>query len=128
MPFLGTTLNLRHSALPAAGVVGTVIKCGNRDKERKVAVPRFSYELAPPRKDRYVVSVILHIAGIIFLWQIGPLLPAPRMVTPQARVELLYAPAPELRPPSPTAKIAPPSPKLLAEFKPKLIAPAANLR
>jgi TonB family protein len=93
-----------------------------------VAVPRFSYELAPPRKDRYVVSVILHIAGIIFLWQIGPLLPAPRMVITQARVELLYAPAPELQPPAPTPKIAPPSPKLLAEFKPKLIAPPPETR
>jgi TonB family protein len=89
-----------------------------------VAVPRFSYELSPRRKDRYVLSIILHVALIAFLWQVVPLLPAPQITTTQARVELLYTPPPpELQPPAPTPKIIPPSPKILAEIKPKMIAP-----
>ncbi|HMF89783.1 MAG TPA: energy transducer TonB [Candidatus Angelobacter sp.] len=88
-----------------------------------MAVPRFSYELSPRRKDRYVVSVILHIAAFLVLWRIVPLLPEPQIAPTQTRVEILYTPAPELQPPAPTPKIVPPSPKILAEIKPKVIAP-----
>jgi TonB family protein len=90
-----------------------------------VAVPRFNYELSPPRKDRYVVSIVLHIAGFIFLWQVVPLLPAPKIAPVHTRVELLYEPPPVEPPPTaPVPKIIPPSPKVLAEIKPpKLVTP-----
>jgi TonB family protein len=89
-----------------------------------VAGPRFNYELSPRRKDRHIVSAVLHIAAIFFLLQIVPLLPVPQIASGREHVELLYtppAPQPELQPPAPTIK--PPSPKILAEIKPKVVAP-----
>jgi TonB family protein len=94
-----------------------------------VAVPRFSYELSPARKDRYVLSVILHIAGLLFLWKVVPLLPAPQISPAETKVTLLYEPPPpELQPPAPVLKPPPPRivappPKVLAALTPKITAP-----
>jgi TonB family protein len=99
-------------------------------KEKKVAVPRFSYEQSPARKDRYVVSLILHIAGLLFLWKVVPLIPAPQFVPAETKVTLLYEPPPpELQPPAPVLKPPPPRivappPRVLAVLNPpKLVAP-----
>lgn len=94
-----------------------------------MAVPRFSYELAPARKDRYAVSVLLHIAVFLFLWKIGPLLPSPQMARTQTKVTILYEPPPEVKPPAPVIKplppriVAPPPRVLAALAPPKLVAP-----
>ncbi len=94
-----------------------------------MAVPRFSYELAPARKDRHVVSLILHIIGLILFVKVVPLLPAPQITPTKTKVTLLYEPAPELQPPAPVLKPLPPPivappPKVLAALNPpKLVAP-----
>jgi TonB family protein len=91
-------------------------------KEKKVAVPRFSYELSPRRKDRYLISVVLHIGAVLFLLFVVPLLPAPKIAPTQTKTTLLYEPAPEEKPPAPVLK--PPPPKVIAALEPpKLIAP-----
>lgn len=90
-----------------------------------MAVPRFSYELAPPRKDRYVVSVLLHIAFFLAAWRLYPLLPPPEIENPHSNVTILYQPAPplELKPPAPVEKILPP-PRWVASFnQPKIVTP-----
>lgn len=94
-----------------------------------MAVPRFNYELAPPRKDRYVVSLVLHFAAILFLLRVVPLLPAPQIAPTQRKVTLLYEPPLEQKPPAPVLKPIPPPivsppPKMLAALNPpKLVAP-----
>ncbi len=94
-----------------------------------MAVPRFSYELSPARKDRHVVSVILHIAGLLFLWKVVPLIPAPQFAPRETKVTLLYEPLPEQQPPAPVLKppppkiVAPPPRVLAAMTPPKLVAP-----
>jgi TonB family protein len=94
-----------------------------------VAVPRFSYEVAPVRKNRYVISLVLHIAALLFLWRVVPLIPAPQIAPTHSRVELLYTPPLEQKPPATVQKpvppaIVPPAPKVLAALAPpKLVAP-----
>jgi TonB family protein len=91
-----------------------------------VAVPRFNYELSPARKDRHVISLILHIAVLIILWRVVPLIPPPEIAASHTDVTLLYTPPPpiEQQPPAPTIKIQPPAPKVLAALMPpKLVAP-----
>jgi TonB family protein len=94
-----------------------------------VAVPRFSYELSPRRKDRYVISILLHIGALLFLLFVVPLLPAPKLAPTQTKTTLLYEPAPEVKPPAPVLKPPPPEivappPKVIAALDPpKLIAP-----
>jgi TonB family protein len=95
-----------------------------------VAVPRFSYELSPPRKDRYVISIVLHVIGLLLLWKVVPLLPVVQIAPAQTKVTLLYEPPPpELQPPAPVLKPPPPKivappPKVLAALTPpKIVAP-----
>lgn len=101
--------------------------------EDKVAVPRFTYELSPRRKDRYVISIIVHIVGILFLLFVVPLLPAPKITPTQSKTTLLYEPAPEVKPPAPVLKPPPPEivappPKVIAAMEPpKLIAPEPKI-
>jgi len=94
-----------------------------------VAVPRFNYELPPARTDRKIMSVVLHVLLIVFLWQVVPLLPS----SPTARVRptesvTLYVPAPEPKTTAPVIKPEPkivvPPPKVLAVLNtPRLVAP-----
>lgn len=90
-----------------------------------MADPRFSYELAPPRKDRYVVSVLLHIAFFLVIWRLGPLLPSPEIQTRHSNLTLLYEPPPplEVKPPAPVVKIQPPPKWVASTFQPKLVTP-----
>jgi TonB family protein len=98
-----------------------------------VAVPRFTYELSPRRKDRYVISIILHIVAVLFLLFVVPLLPAPKIAPTQSKTTLLYEPAPEVKPPAPVLKPPPPEivappPKVIAAMEPpKLIAPEPKI-
>jgi TonB family protein len=94
-----------------------------------VVVPRFRYELAPARKDRYVLSLILHVLGLLFLWKVAPLIPGPQVAQTHTNVQLLYTPPLEQKPPAIVQKpvpppIVPPAPKVLAALTPpKLVAP-----
>jgi TonB family protein len=90
-----------------------------------VAVPRFSYELAPPRKDRYVVSVLLHVAFFLVIWRLVPLLPPPEIETRHSKLTILYEPPPplELKPPAPVQKILPPPKWVVSMNQPKLVTP-----
>jgi TonB family protein len=93
-----------------------------------VAVPRFSYELPPARKDRKVISVVLHLLLIVFLWQVVPLLPSsPATTVRPAESVTLYAPAPEPKTTAPVIKPEPRitvPPKVLAVLNaPRLVAP-----
>lgn len=94
-----------------------------------MAVPRFSYELAPARKDRYVISLILHIIGLVIYVKVLPLIPAPQIATTHSEVTLLYEPPRETKPPAPVLKPLPPpivapALKVLAALNPpKLVAP-----
>jgi hypothetical protein len=90
-----------------------------------VAVPRFSYELAPPRKDRYVVSVLLHIAFFLVIWRLGPLLPGPEFENRHSNLTIIYEPPPplELKPPAPVQKIPPPPKWVVSMHQPRLVTP-----
>jgi len=91
-----------------------------------VAAPRFNYELSPARKDRHVVSLILHVIGLILFIKLAPLIPSPQFQTRHSNVTLLYSvPEPiEQKPPAPVIKIQPPPPKVLAALNPpKMVAP-----
>jgi len=92
-----------------------------------VAVPRFNYELSPARKDRHIVSLVLHIVVIIVLWRVVPLIPPPEIMTSHTDTTLLYTPSPaptDPVPPAPVIKIQPPPPKVLAALTPpKIVAP-----
>ena len=90
-----------------------------------MAVPRFNYELPPARKDRHVVSLILHVAIIALALKFLPMLPGPQMVRPRTTVNVLFSPPIPQQPPAPVIKILPPPPKVLAALTPpKLVAPA----
>ncbi|HLJ87059.1 MAG TPA: energy transducer TonB [Candidatus Angelobacter sp.] len=87
-----------------------------------MAALRFNYELSPARKDRHVISLVIHVVAIVALWLILPLLPTPQIIRQSTQVSQLIAPPPELKPPAPVVKILPPPPKVLAMLKPpKLI-------
>lgn len=89
-------------------------------------VPRFNYELSPARKDRHVVSLILHVVGIILFIRLAPLIPGPEILTRHSTLTVLYTPPtpPEQKPPAPVIKLVPPPPKVLAALNPpKLVAP-----
>lgn len=90
-----------------------------------MAVPRFNYELSPPRKDRHVASLILHVVVIALALKFLPMLPGPEIVRPKTTVNVLFTPEPILQqPPAPVIKIQPPPPKVLALLTPpKLVAP-----
>ncbi len=90
-----------------------------------MAVPRFNYELAPPRKDRYAVSILLHVAFFLVIWRLVPLLPSPEIPTRHSNVTLLYEPPPplEVKPPAPVVKIPPPPKWVVSAFQPKLVTP-----
>lgn len=94
-----------------------------------MAVPRFIYEVAPVRKNRYVISLVLHVAALLFLWRVAPLIPAPQIAPTHSKVELLYTLPLEQKPPAIVQKpvpplIVPPAPKVLAALAPpKLVAP-----
>ena len=91
-----------------------------------MAVPRFNYELSPARKDRHVVSLVLHVVGLILFIKLAPLIPGPQIENRRANLTLLYsAPEPiEQKPPAPVIKIQPPPPKVLAALNPpKMVAP-----
>jgi TonB family protein len=99
-----------------------------------VAVPRFNHELPPARKDRHVVSLILHVVAIILFVKVAPLLPAPpQIMRTQTSVTLLYEAPPEPKPIAPVLKPLPPPivappPKLLAALRrPKLMAPEPKI-
>jgi TonB family protein len=88
-----------------------------------VAVPRFDYELAPARKDRHILSLFLHLVGLILFIKLAPLIPGPQVEAPHANLTLLYsAPALVEQPPAPVVKVLPPSPKVLAAL-PKMVTP-----
>src|SRR5215472_18774703 len=57
-------------------------------RRRKVAVPRFNYELSPARKDRHVVSLILHVVAIILFIKLAPLIPSPQFEPRRSNVTL----------------------------------------
>jgi len=91
-----------------------------------VAAPRFNYELSPARKDRHVVSLILHVVGLILFIKLAPLIPGPQIESRRANLTILYSPPQpvEQKPPAPVIKIQPPPPKVLAALNPpKLVAP-----
>jgi len=103
-----------------------------------VAVPRFSYELAPPRKDRYAISILLHVAFYMVIWRLLPLLPPPEFQHRKTNLTLLYEPPPplELKPPAPVIKIPPPprwvvsvkQPKLVTAPEPKIEPPKVEIK
>jgi len=91
-----------------------------------VAVPRFTYELAPRRRDRYVVSVLLHIAFFLVIWRLFPLLPPPEIEIRHSNVTLLYEPPPppvEIKPPAPVEKVLPPPKWVVSVTQPKIVTP-----
>jgi TonB family protein len=100
-----------------------------KHKEKTVAVPRFNYELPPRRKDRLAVSIFLHIAVFIFVWQVLPYLPAPEIQQARNEVVPLYVPPPlEQQPPAQMSKPIPP-PKLVAVMNaPKIHAPQPEVK
>ena len=86
------------------------------------SVPRFNYELPPRRKDRLVVSIVLHVAVFLFVWRMLPYLPSPEILETRTQVVPLFAPASEPQPPAQVPKPLPP-PKLT----PVAIAPKINV-
>ena len=94
-----------------------------------MAVPRFQYELPPRRKDRLAVSVLLHVAVFLFVWQILPYLPSPEIQRARNEVITLYVPPPlEQQPPAQMQKPLPP-PKLVAVISaPKIHAPQPEVK
>src|SRR5215467_8300126 len=94
-------------------------------RNQEVTVPRFNYELSPPRKDRYLVSVLLHVAGFLVLWKLYPLLPVPSLQPRHTDVTILYEPAPPLeqKPPAPVLKVLPPPKWVVSANQPKIVTP-----
>lgn len=89
-----------------------------------MAVPRFNYELPPARKDRHVVSLILHVVVIALALKYLPLLRGPQIVHLRTSVNVLFSPPIPQQPPAPVVKIVPPPPKVLAALTPpKLVTP-----
>jgi len=94
-----------------------------------LAVPRFSWELAPARKDRHVASLILHVMVIALALKFLPMLPGPEIVRARTTVNVLYSPPIPQAPPAPVIKILPPPPKVLAALTPpKLVAPPPEIK
>lgn len=88
------------------------------------AVPRFNYELPPQRKDRQVISFVLHVVVVALALKFLPMLPGPKILYQRTTIEVLYQPPTPEVPPAPTVKILPPAPKVLAKLTPpKLVAP-----